>query len=82
MTLLSFKRQVCLVYLKGSAHGVPQGRKKVQAPSNVPEDVKFDHKGHFLQKCDKQKQQRCQNKPCTAKPRTYCNKCTMTLCID
>ena len=76
MSLLNFKRQVCLAYLKRSAHRVPPDRKKVQAPSNVPEDVRFDHKGHFLQKCDKQ--QRCQNKPCTAKPRTYCNKCTMT----
>ena len=81
MSLLNFKRQVCLAYLKRSAHRVPPDRKKVQAPSNVPEDVRFDHKGHFLQKRDKH--HRCQNKPCySVKPRTYCNKFTVTLCID
>ncbi len=80
MSLLDFKRQVSLAYLKGSVHRVTTGRKKVQAPSNIPEDVRFDRKEHFLQKRDQQR--RCQNKPCTAKPRTYCKKCTVTLCID
>ena len=53
---------------------VPPGRKKVQVPSNVPEDDRFDRKGHFLKKRDKQK--RCKNKPWTVKPKTYCNKCS------
>ena len=69
MSPLNFKRQVCLTYLKGFIHKVPPGRKKVQAPSNIPEDVSFDHKGHFLKKRDKH--HRYQNKPCSVKPRKY-----------
>ena len=48
MNLLIFIRQVCFAYLKGSAHRVLTGQKKVQVPSNTPEDVRFDQKEHFF----------------------------------
>ena len=79
LSLLDFKRQVCISYLKGADHKETTGRKKVQGPSKIATDVRFDRKEHFLQK--RNKQRRCQNKDCKGKPRTYCNKCNVTLCM-
>ena len=80
MSLLDFKRQVCVAYLKGADLKEATGRKKSHGPSKIAIDVRFDCKEHFLQKCNKQR--RCQNQECKAKPRTYCNNCNVTLCID
>ena len=80
MSLLDFKRQVYVVYLKGADLKEATGRKKSQGPSKVATDVRLDRKEHFLQK--RNKQRRCQNQECKAKARTYCNKCNVTLCID
>ena len=79
LSLLDFKRQVCISYLKGADYKETTGRKKVQGPFKIATDVRFDRKKHFLQKCNKQ--QRCQNKDSKDKPRTYCNKCNVTLCM-
>ena len=68
LSLLDFKRQICISYLKGADHKETTGRKKVQGPSKIATDVRFDRKEHFLQKHSKQR--RCQNKDCKGKPRT------------
>ena len=80
MTLLEFKRQVCIAYIKGSKTRTALGKKKTSGPPTTPSDVRFDNKGHFLEK--RGEQRRCQNKPCSSKPRTYCKKCTVTLCVE
>ena len=66
--------------MKGADHKDVTGRKKTQGPSNILTDVRFDRKEHFLLK--RQQQRRCQNEQCKSKPRTYCSKCNVTLCID
>ena len=54
MSLLDFKKQVGVAYLKGADLKEATGRKKSQGPSKIATDVRFDCKEHFLQKCNKQ----------------------------
>lgn len=80
MDLLSFRRAICRSYLKIPTNRQQPGKKRsCSAPSQIPHDVRFDCKGHIIMK--RSEQRRCQNKPCTARPRTYCSKCTVTLCV-
>ena len=79
MSLISFRKQVCVAYMKGADHKEATGRKKTQGPSKIAYGVRFDRKEHFMQK--RTQQRRCQNKECKGKPRTYCNKCNVTLCV-
>ena len=81
MDLLSFRRAICRSYLKIPTNKQKPGRKpSCSAPSKVPQDVRFDCKGHIIMR--RSDQRRCQNKPCSARPRTYCSKCTVTLCVN
>ena len=80
LSLLDFKRSICVAYLKGSSAKPSMGRehKASGPPCNIKDDIRFDMKGHIIiVKCEQQC--RCQNKPCTAKPTTYCQKCNITL---
>ena len=79
MNLLEFRRAICRSYLKIPTNRKQLGKKhSCSAPIQNPHDVHFDCKGHTIMK--RSEQRRCQNKPCTARPRTYCSKCTVTLC--
>ena len=49
MTLLEFKRQICVSYLKGSENGVTSGRRKASVPSNNPPGVRFDQRALFAE---------------------------------
>lgn len=80
LSLLEFRRSVCVPYMKlmcmASATGQP--RVGLSPPPGVG-DAKYDGKDHIVQR--RQLQRRCQNKPCTSKPRTFCSKCNVTLCV-
>ena len=81
LSLQDFKRSICVAYLKGSSAKPSMGRKRKASgpPWNTKDDIRFDMKGHIIVKREQQRQ--CQNKPCTAKPTTYCQKCNITLCL-
>ena len=79
--LLSFRRDICRSYLRLTSNRVPPGKKRSwPGPSSDPSDVRISSTGHIVKK--RTEQRRCQNKPCTARPRTYCSKCHVTLCVD
>lgn len=81
--LLSFRRAVTIFYLKVQVHARNvRGRPLMQPSSHasVVPDVRFDQQGHTIARRDKQR--RCALEGCSSKPRTYCKKCSMTLCID
>ena len=81
LDLVSFKRAVCVPYLKSGDAGRKLGRKtNAPSPSTKLADVRYDGKEHVVAK--REQQRRCQSKPCTKKPRTYCAKCNVTLCIE
>jgi len=80
LDLLSFRRAICRSYLKIHTNRLQHGKKRsCPGPSQIPDDVRFDCKGHVIIK--RSEQRRCQNKPCTARSRTYCSKCEITLCV-
>lgn len=77
---LDFKRAICVSYMKLGCKEVTMGRPRCAfTTSTSVADVRYDGKDHIEKR---QNQQRCQNKPCTAKPRTYCSKCSVTLCVQ
>ena len=82
MSLLDFKRSICVAYLKGLSAKPSMGRKFKASgpPCNIKDNIRFDMKGHIIVK--REQQRRCQNKPCTAKPTTYCQKCNITLLFE
>ena len=78
-----FRRHIARAYLKKgleirSARGRPTNLSSSHT-SNIA-DIRYDQKLHIIQKRDKQR--RCQFENCKGKPRTYCGKCNVTLCID
>ena len=81
LSFLDFKRSICVAYLKGSSAKLSMGRKLKASgpPCNIKDDIRFDMKGHIIVK--REQQRRCQNKPYTAKPTKYCQKCNITLCL-
>lgn len=81
LDLVSFKRAVCVPYLKSGDAVRRLGRKSnAPSPSTKLTDVRYDGKNHVVAK--REQQRRCQRKPCLKKPRTYCSKCSVTLCIE
>uniref|UniRef100_A0A6A7G6I3 PiggyBac transposable element-derived protein 3-like isoform X1 n=1 Tax=Hirondellea gigas TaxID=1518452 RepID=A0A6A7G6I3_9CRUS len=81
MNLLTFKRSICLAYVKLNGEKPSVGRKcSAAGPSAVQDDIRFDMRGHMIHK--RGQQRRCQNKPYHAKPKTYCPKCNVTLCLQ
>lgn len=84
VTLKDFRRQIAVPYLKlGHGRNILKGR-PLSYPStsrtNVPDDVRFDQRGHFLEK--RSNQRRCQYSSCKSRPLTYCKKCDVTLCTS
>ena len=81
--LLSFRRDICRFYLRLASNRVPPGKKRScpGRPSSNPSDVRFSFTGHIVMKRAEQRAE-LKNKPCTARPRTYCSKCYVTLCVD
>lgn len=55
-------------------------RSAASSRASVPVDLRLDNQGHIVGKRDKQR--RCQYSNCSGKPRTYCTKCNVTLCIS
>jgi hypothetical protein len=83
ISIKEFRRNIAVAYLKlGHGRRVQKGR-PLSLPSTsrtkIIYDVRFDGKNHILEKRDKQR--RCQFVLCKAKPRTFCKKCNVTLCI-
>ena len=79
--LLWFKRVICRSYLKlGTIRLRPGIRRSYSGPSQNPLDVRYDTRGHIIMK--RSEQRRCQNKPCSARPITYCSKCNVTLRVS
>jgi hypothetical protein len=82
LSVKEFRRQIARTYLKKglerkSTRGQPT--KLISSrTSNVP-DIRYDQKLHTIQKRDEQR--RCQFENCKGIPRTYCEKCQVTLCI-
>lgn len=84
LSIKEYRREVAYSYLK-SGHGqkISKGRPfslPQTSRSNIPEDIRYDSKNHIVAK--REKQRRCQNRGCTSKPRTFCQKCNVTLCIS
>ncbi|XP_068201516.1 piggyBac transposable element-derived protein 2-like [Palaemon carinicauda] len=78
LDLVSFRREVCVPYLKLGEANRRRGRKgRATSPSTRLDDVRYDGKDHVIAK--KKNQRRCQKKSCSGKPRTYCKKCNITL---
>ena len=81
LDLLEFRRKICVPYLKLACLEAAVGRpRNLSRVSNSFSDVRYDTKGHVIKKRDSQR--RCQNRPCKAKPRTFCGKCNVTLCVE
>lgn len=78
ITLLEYRRSICVPYIKLGESVRPTMGKPRTSKSKVFCDVRFDGKGHFMKKRDKQR--RCQGDNCKSKPLTYCVKCDITLC--
>lgn len=70
-----FRRKICLAYLKGASCAATS--KKTPKPIV---DIRFDQVAHYIRQ--RKEQRRCQNKSCRSKPRTFCKKCDVTLCIE
>ena len=75
--LLEFKRYICVSYLKLSSVAKCSRANSVGHPTS---EVRTKAKGHIVARRDKQR--RCQNKPCNRKPLSFCQKCDVTLCIE
>ena len=81
LDLVSFRRAVCVPYLKLAGANRRMGRKSTApSPSTRLDDVRYDGKDHFIAK--RENQRRCQKKSCSRKPRAYCAKCNITLCLE
>ena len=81
LNLITFRREICVPYLKlGDVSGGLGKKSYVTSPSTTIADARYDGKGHVIAKMEKQR--RCQGKLCTRKPKTYCLKCNITLCIE
>lgn len=74
--LLAFRRKVAVEYLK-----IDIGRSSVGRPlkRKLENCIRYDGIDHLI--VVRTKQRRCQNKPCSKKPTTYCQKCDSTLCV-
>lgn len=53
---------------------------KTSFQNTVLDEIRYDGIGHILNK--RAKQRRCKMKECSGKPRTFCQKCDVTLCIS
>ena len=81
LNLVSFRRAVCVPYLKLGEGNRRIGRKSTAtSPCTRLDDVRYDGKDHVIAK--RENQRRCQKKSCSGKPRTYCKKCNITLCLE
>lgn len=83
VSIKEYRRNIAVPYLKlGHGKRTLKGR-PVSLPStskvSIPDDVRFDEKGHILEK--RENQRRCQYAGCKGKPRTFCKKCNVTLCV-
>lgn len=74
LSCLEFRRAVAISYLKRGGIKIRMG---YHTP-NVVQDVKYDNENHIINTRDQQR--RCQREGCKSKPRTYCIKCSVTLC--
>ena len=77
MSLLDFKRQVCVAYLKGADLKEATGRKNLKVHLKLQLMLDLIVRNTFCKSAINNGDQECK-----AKPRTYCNKCNVTLCID
>lgn len=80
LDLLEFRRQVAVTYMKLGITNQRKGRPvSAHSHKNVTYDIRYDSVGHILGK--RKEQRRCQQTGCHSKPRTYCTKCNVTLCV-
>lgn len=82
-SIKEFRRNIAVTYLKmGYGRRVQRGR-PLSLPSTsrtkIFDDVRFDGYNHILER--RENQRRCQLASCTGKPRTFCKKCNVTLCL-
>lgn len=84
ISIKEFRRSIAVEYLKiGHGKRVLKGRPlsfPSTSRSKVPDGVRYDERGHFLEK--RGKQRRCQYANCSSKPITFCSKCNITLCTQ
>lgn len=81
LDLLGFRRAVTVTYLKLDT-GRPNIGRTMESPSTqlrVIPDIRFDGIGHMIDK--RSTQRRCVRAKCNGKPKTYCVKCRVTLCV-
>jgi hypothetical protein len=77
LSQLQFRRQLVLTYIGRNKASQIVRQPRVHQP---PQDMRFDGMNHCILKRDQQRQ--CQHGSCSARPRTYCTKCNITLCVD
>ncbi|KAJ8911933.1 hypothetical protein NQ315_016274, partial [Exocentrus adspersus] len=77
ISIKDFRRSIAVEYLKiGYGKRILKGRPlsfPSTSTSSVPDGVRYDERGHFLEK--REKERRCQYKNCSGKPLTFCSKC-------
>lgn len=80
MSIKDFRRSIATTYLK-LGFGKQRSGSLCSNPSKstVLLDSRFDQKNHII--ASREKQRRCQMHECSGKPRTYCKKCDITLCV-
>ena len=73
MPLLEFRRYVAVTYMKMSVRvsQVPRSR--------VLPDIRYDGLHHYVSMGEKQR--RCQMEGCGGRPRSFCTKCQVVLCV-
>ena len=78
LDLKDFRRKVARAYLKRGKDSRDIRRNWTRKPK-VEEDLRYDLINHMIYL--REEQRRCQYAKCTSKPRTYCKKCNVTLCV-
>ena len=75
------KRTMCFTALSNSKYlRGKTDNSSVSSRNLLQEEMRYDGIGHIISK--REKQRRCKMKECSSKPKTFCQKCEVTLCIS
>jgi hypothetical protein len=77
LTHLDYRRELVNIYFGRVRGNMIPRVPRVQPP---PGGLRFDGLNHWIQKRDQQRH--CQAPNCSGRPRTYCLKCNVTLCVE
>jgi DNA excision repair protein ERCC-6 len=79
LSIKDIRRQIARTYLSlGKDTRVARGRPSTSRSKVLP-NIRYDGKNHILDK--RGNQRHCQLEGCKGRPRTFCSKCDVTLCI-